>query len=138
MFSLTHQFIVKMYTYLQGYMFQFYRAIIRPVLKNRSISNFICTVGIPSVYNLKYYCIQCFGYVKITVGWWDERHSPEEGTVRPKHLITWKVIKISTKSSCAWKEHVVERHIQLTYVRTYVTLTCCYAFVCACCFCLRF
>ena len=41
MYSLTHQFIVKMYTYLQGYMFQLYIAIIRPVLKNRSISNFI-------------------------------------------------------------------------------------------------
>jgi len=58
MFSLTHQFIVKMYTYLQGYMFQLQGAIIRPLLKNRSLSNFICTFGISSAYNLKYYWIQ--------------------------------------------------------------------------------
>jgi hypothetical protein len=40
MFSLTHQFIVKMYIYLQGYMFQLYRAIFRPLLKNRYMLNF--------------------------------------------------------------------------------------------------
>jgi len=49
MFSLTHQFIVKPYIYFQGYMFQLYRAIFRPLLKNRSISNFICIVRIPTV-----------------------------------------------------------------------------------------
>jgi len=31
LFSLTYQFIVKIYTYLQDYMFQLYRAIIRPL-----------------------------------------------------------------------------------------------------------
>ena len=50
-------------------MFQLYRAIIRPLLKNTSISNFICTVGIPSVYSLKYYCMQCLGYVKMRLKW---------------------------------------------------------------------
>jgi len=49
MFSLTHQFIVKMYVYLQNYMFQLHRAIIKTLLKNRSTSNFIRTIGIPSV-----------------------------------------------------------------------------------------
>jgi len=50
-------------------MFQLYRDIIKPLLKNRSISNFICTVGIPGVYNMKYYCAQCLGYVKMRLNW---------------------------------------------------------------------
>jgi len=35
-----HQFIVK-YTYIQGYMFQLHRAIIRPLPKKRTISDFV-------------------------------------------------------------------------------------------------
>jgi hypothetical protein len=36
----THQFIVKIYIYLEGYMFQLYAAIIRLPVKNRSVSKF--------------------------------------------------------------------------------------------------
>ena len=50
LFSLTHHFIVKNYTYHQGNMFQLRGAIIRRLYKNRSLSGFWCTIGIQIVY----------------------------------------------------------------------------------------
>jgi hypothetical protein len=49
-FSLTHHFIVKIYTYYQGYMFQLQGAILRLLYKNRSLCGFWWTIGIPIVF----------------------------------------------------------------------------------------
>jgi len=50
-FSLTHHFIiVKIHTYHQGIIFQLQGAIIRSLYKNRSLSGFWSTIGIPVVY----------------------------------------------------------------------------------------
>jgi len=49
-FSLTHHFIVKIHTHHQGNMFQLQGDIIRPLCKNRSLSGFWYTIGIPIVY----------------------------------------------------------------------------------------
>jgi hypothetical protein len=52
LFSLTHHFIVTIRTYHQGNMFQLQGAIIRPLYtsKNRSLSGYWSTIGIPIVY----------------------------------------------------------------------------------------
>ena len=58
-FSLTHHFIiVKIHTYHQGNMFQLQRAIIRPLIKNRSLSGFGVRLGSQLFALLGYCCIQ--------------------------------------------------------------------------------
>jgi hypothetical protein len=65
-FSKSHQFLLLKYTQ-GGDMFRLYRAIIRPYLKNRSIS-FSSTFGIPSVYIdgvvITYVCYAVF-YIEV-------------------------------------------------------------------------
>jgi hypothetical protein len=56
--SNTSFIIVKIHTYHQGNMFQLQGAIIRPLYKNRFLSGFWCTIGIPIVYITGYCCIQ--------------------------------------------------------------------------------
>jgi hypothetical protein len=45
-------------------MFQLHRAIITPLPKNRSISDFR-TIGIPKVYDAEVYCLRCMVKLKL-------------------------------------------------------------------------
>jgi len=47
-------FLLLKYTYIQGYMFQVHRAIIRPVKKNRLTSDFFVQLGSQEFTVLKY------------------------------------------------------------------------------------
>jgi len=49
--------IIKIHIYHQGNMFQLQGAIIRPLHKNRSLSGFWCTTGIPIVYIILQYIL---------------------------------------------------------------------------------
>ena len=63
MFSLTHQFIVKMYTYLQGYTFQLYRTVIRPLLKKQIHIKFYLYSWDPKCLQSEILSIQFFYFI---------------------------------------------------------------------------
>jgi len=58
-------YLLLKYTYIQGYLFQLHTSIIRPLPKNRSISDFFVQFGFQEFTMLKYYFLRCMVKLKL-------------------------------------------------------------------------